>query len=272
MQFQTQDTDAKNSVMKIATHLLRQSEASIAMIEAAVGTALRKAQIDPQQDAVSGVLLFLSEDFDTLLSAALQATMRATLCTNIHGTLSCGLLNEHGWVIDSPAVAIMVFSGVHLHGNPADHACGFVLTSHEHRLNTAWMDRGPQLQVGSVSGNTALWHAGRVCKPDDPPLTMVFDPLQLRYFDNTIPPPGRHPTPPQFGLLFPNIDLVLSDHQALDRQLAQLRRHYPGLPLLGLFDPAAAGHVLPLADTADGGVPRHHISPHHNLLILAHHV
>ncbi len=272
MQFQTQDTDAKDCVMKIATHLLRQSEASLALVEAAVDGALRKAQINPQQDAVSGVLLFLSEDFGALLPAALQTTMRATLCTNINGALSCGLLNEHGWVIDSPAVAVMIMSEIHLHTDTAAHACGFVLASSGHTLNTAWLDRGKQLQVGSVTGSPTLWHAGRPCRASDPPLTLAFDPLQLHYFDNTIPPPSQHHSPPQLALLFPNIDLVLSDHQALDRQLAQLRTHYPGMPLLGLFDPGAAGHVLPLADTADGGIPRHHISPHHNLLILAHHV
>ncbi|TAK91016.1 MAG: hypothetical protein EPO06_06765 [Burkholderiaceae bacterium] len=260
--------------MKIGTALIRHSQASAVLVEAALLTALHNAQIDPRQDAVSGVLLFLSEAFAPLIPAALQTAMHTTSSTNISGALCAGLLNEHGWVMDSPAAAAMVFSGAHMHLAKPDDAHCLMLVGAPHALNTHWLNQGSQLRFGSLTNDVQFWHAGRQRAASDAPLALAFDPFELCGFDNTVPMPEQLDGPPRFGFLFPKIDMVLSDVHALDRQLSQLRNSYPGLPLLGLFDPGAAGHVLPFPNQSgspqDSAQIRHHISADHNLLVFAH--
>jgi hypothetical protein len=59
----------------------------------------------------TGVLLFLTPDFARHAQQTVSAVARAAQCTEVAGGIAAGVFSEHGWVLDRPAAAVMVFAG-----------------------------------------------------------------------------------------------------------------------------------------------------------------
>ena len=92
--------------MKVATGLAIGNKPAPELAALAVESAMQKAGIT----SPACVLLFLTSEFASNPQLAIKAAAKAASCTNIIGCSAMGIFTQEDWVIDSPAVAAMVFS------------------------------------------------------------------------------------------------------------------------------------------------------------------
>ena len=137
----------------------------------AVEMAMQKAKITQP----SSVLLFLTSEFAADPQSAIKAAAKAASCTQIIGCSATGIFTEEDWVIDSPAAAAMVFSGLnfsHPHAAITQQQNQLLLTlTAPNAINTTWLNKaGLNHQIarfGGVSGDAighgsfSVWQNGK---------------------------------------------------------------------------------------------------------------
>ena len=141
--------------MKVATGLAIGKSALPELAAQAVEKAMEKAEITQP----SSVLLFLTSEFAADPQSAIKAAAKAASCTQIIGCSATGIFTEEDWVIDSPAVAAMVFSELNFsHPKPEDTNNHFLLTlTAPNAINTTWLNSTGLNSAGlnSVGSNQA---------------------------------------------------------------------------------------------------------------------
>ncbi len=93
--------------IKVATSLIQGQKASVALADKAIQTAMKKAQLQ----RANGVFLILSTHFSSILQNTILAVANHAQCTQVFGCSATGFFTEEDWVLDCPAVAVMVFGG-----------------------------------------------------------------------------------------------------------------------------------------------------------------
>jgi len=155
--------------MKVATGLAIGVTPSPDLATKAVESAMAKANIH----APSSVLLFLTSEFAADPQSAIKAAAKAASCTQIIGCSATGIFTEEDWVIDSPAAAVMVFSGLNF-GHPKSEEMNkdLLLTlAAPNAINTTWLNSSEQKlpcsRFGGVSGDAighgpfSVWQNGK---------------------------------------------------------------------------------------------------------------
>ena len=133
--------------MKVATGLAIGKSALPELAAQAVEMAMEKAEITQP----SSVLLFLTSEFAADPQSAIKAAAKAASCTQIIGCSATGIFTEEDWVIDSPAVAAMVFSALNFsHPMPEATNSNFLLTlTAPNAINTTWLNSAGVNSTGS---------------------------------------------------------------------------------------------------------------------------
>ena len=133
--------------MKVATGLAIGKSALPELAAQAVEMAMEKAEITQP----SSVLLFLTSEFAADPQSAIKAAAKAASCTQIIGCSATGIFTEEDWVIDSPAVAAMVFSALNFsHPKPEATYSNFLLTlTAPNAINTTWLNSAGVNSTGS---------------------------------------------------------------------------------------------------------------------------
>ena len=133
--------------MKVATGLAIGKSALPELGAQAVEMAMEKAEITQP----SSVLLFLTSEFAADPQSAIKAAAKAARCTQIIGCSATGIFTEEDWVIDSPAVAAMVFSTLNFsHPKPEATNSNFLLTlTAPNAINTTWLNSAGVNSTGS---------------------------------------------------------------------------------------------------------------------------
>ncbi len=136
--------------MKVATSLVLGNKASPALVVKAVTSAMLKADIT----IASSVILLLTSEFADDPQPAITAAAKAANCTQVFGCSATGIFTEEDWVLDSPAVAVMVFGGevsiqTAKHYQPEQ----VLLTiSAPNAINSTWLNNGNG-RYGGISGD-----------------------------------------------------------------------------------------------------------------------
>lgn len=143
--------------MTIATALVSGNTPLPELAEEAVCLALQAASLERAQ----GVLLFLTPEFSRHAQPAVTAVARAAQCMQVAGGIAAGVFTEAGWVLDRPAVAVMVFGGDLSLGQP--DASGAALCSYAGSAFPAdWQECGrPETRFGGVFSGS-IGHADPV--------------------------------------------------------------------------------------------------------------
>ncbi|MEF8729930.1 MAG: FIST C-terminal domain-containing protein [Accumulibacter sp.] len=152
----------------VGSVLLAGNDAVPSLAATAAGMALEKIGSCPAR----GVLLFLSAEFSAQAQAAVTAVARAARCTEVAGGIAAGVFTNEGWVLDRPAVAVMVFAGdLALSGRRPDAgaADGAILAYAGSSLPHAWTGPGPQRFGGCFAGRpgqseATAWQHGRLAR------------------------------------------------------------------------------------------------------------
>lgn len=136
--------------MKVATSLVLGNKASPALVAEAVSTAMLKADIT----VASSVLLLLTSEFAVDPQPAITAAAKAANCTQVFGCSATGIFTEEDWVLDSPAVAVMVFGGevsiqTAKHHQP-EHELLTICAPNA--INSTWLNNG-NARYGGISGD-----------------------------------------------------------------------------------------------------------------------
>lgn len=136
--------------MKVATSILLGNKASPAMVAEAVTKAMLKADIS----IANSVLLLLTTEFADNPQPAIKAAAKAANCTQVIGCSATGIFTEDDWVLDSPAVAVMVFGGdVSIHSAKFSDIQQALLTlTAPNAINSTWLNDG-NARYGGVSGD-----------------------------------------------------------------------------------------------------------------------
>jgi small ligand-binding sensory domain FIST len=136
--------------MKVATSLVLGNKASPALVAEAVATAMLKADIT----VASSVLLLLTSEFADDPQPAITAAAKVANCTQVFGCSATGIFTEEDWVLDSPAVAVMVFGGdisiQNTKNQPSAHA--LLTISAPNAINNTWLNDGNP-RYGGISGD-----------------------------------------------------------------------------------------------------------------------
>ena len=136
--------------MKVATSLVLGNKANPALVAEAVSIAMLKADIT----VASSVLLLLTSEFADDPQPAITAAAKTANCTQVFGCSATGIFTEEDWVLDSPAVAVMVFGGdvsiqsAKLHRNQQ----ALLTISAPNAINSTWLNDG-SARYGGVSGD-----------------------------------------------------------------------------------------------------------------------
>lgn len=148
--------------MPIATALIQDRKASPQMGITAIKMALQKAGLKKADN----VLVFLTGEFTPYLDKTLAAIQEAAGTDHVFGCTTVGVLTEHDWVIDGPAIAVMVFAakqGLCCERKPEET---FALVAPS-AINTLWLE-GLKACYGGVSGDFtgqgpyAVWNKGEL--------------------------------------------------------------------------------------------------------------
>lgn len=148
--------------MPIATALIQDRKASPQMGITAIKMALQKAGLKKADN----ILVFLTGEFTPCLESTLTAIQEAAGTENVFGCTTVGVLTEHDWVIDGPAIAVMVFAarqGLSI-DRKQDETFALVAPS---AINTLWLE-GLKTCYGGVSGDFtgqgpyAVWSKGEL--------------------------------------------------------------------------------------------------------------
>ncbi len=149
---------------KVATGLATGKTATPELAAEAVTRAMEKADIQTP----TAVLLFLSTEFSSKPEAAIKAAAKTAACTQIVGCSALGIFTEEDWVLDSPAVAAMVFGeGITLSTklDKNDNAPRLTLAA-PNAINSTWLDQAPD-KFGGISGDVlgqgafSVWENGK---------------------------------------------------------------------------------------------------------------
>ena len=147
--------------MKVATGLAIGNKPAPELATLAVESAMLKAGIT----SPACVLLFLTSEFASNPQLAIKAAAKAANCTNIIGCSATGIFTQEDWVVDSPAVATMVFSepifAQSNPSNPGDTNDLLLTLTAPNAIDTRWLNpqqlfNNPQ-RFGGVSGD-AIGH------------------------------------------------------------------------------------------------------------------
>ncbi|HRQ96224.1 MAG TPA: FIST C-terminal domain-containing protein, partial [Candidatus Accumulibacter phosphatis] len=152
--------------MSIGSVLLAGNDAVPSLAATAAGMALEK--VGSRQ--ARGVLLFLSAEFSSQAQAAVTAVARAARCTEVAGGIAAGVFTDEGWVLDRPAVAVMVFAGDLAplgRRQNAGASAGPILGYGGSSLPHAWTGSGPERFGGCFAGRpghaeATAWQNGRL--------------------------------------------------------------------------------------------------------------
>ncbi|HCZ16545.1 MAG TPA: hypothetical protein DHV85_18550 [Candidatus Accumulibacter sp.] len=93
--------------MSIGSALAAGNEPLPRLAEEALAQALEKSGASH----ATSVLLFLTSDFSRHAQRTVTAVARAARCTEVAGGIAAGVFTDHGWILDRPAAAVMVFAG-----------------------------------------------------------------------------------------------------------------------------------------------------------------
>lgn len=140
------------------------SDLAIQLVTQAVKTAMQKADIT----IASSVLLFLTSEFANDPQSAIKAAAKTANCTQVIGCSATGIFTDEDWVLDSPAAAVMVFSGdVSLENVREPHEKQLLLTlTAPNAINTTWL-HNTGVRFGGVSGDAighgpfSVWENGK---------------------------------------------------------------------------------------------------------------
>ena len=163
--------------MKVATGLAIGAIAKPQLAANAVQAAMAKAGIT----SASSVLLFLTSEFAADPQSAIKAAAKTAQCTQVIGCSATGIFTEEDWVIDSPAAAAMVFSGLnfsHSHINSiantgakpntmANNSHLLLTLTAPNAVNTTWLNSPAIRRFGGVSGDAngqgpfSVWENGK---------------------------------------------------------------------------------------------------------------
>ncbi len=136
--------------MKVATSIVTGKQANADLVTLAVTQAMQKAGIT----VANSVLLMLTSEFADKTQVAIKAAAKAANCMLVMGCTASGIFTEDDWVLDAPAVAVMVFSGdVSLQPSLHSHSQQplFTLTA-PNAIDSAWLNDG-NIRFGGASGD-----------------------------------------------------------------------------------------------------------------------
>lgn len=136
--------------IKVATSLMQGKKASIALAEKAIQTAMEKAQLQ----RANGVFLILSTHFSAILQNTILAVANLAQCTQVFGCSATGFFTEEDWVLDCPAVAVMVFGG-DVQIQFAEHAPldqAILTLAAPNAAHYEWLNNG-NIRYGGISGD-----------------------------------------------------------------------------------------------------------------------
>lgn len=131
----------------VATALIQARRAQPELATQAVRQALQRAGLQRAES----VLIFLTADFMRCLEATIAATATAAGTHAVFGCTAVGVLTEDDWVIDGPALAVMVFGPDTGLSTDSEQGELFALVA-PNAINTLWLDR-PEVCYGGVSGD-----------------------------------------------------------------------------------------------------------------------
>jgi small ligand-binding sensory domain FIST len=136
--------------MKVATSIVLGNKATPALVTEAVTNAMLKADIS----VASSVFLLLTSEFADDPQPAITAAAKAANCTQVFGCSATGIFTEEDWVLDSPAAAVMVFSGDVSIQNATHYQSeqALLTISAPNAINSTWLNDG-NARYGGVSGD-----------------------------------------------------------------------------------------------------------------------
>ncbi|MGB4812843.1 MAG: FIST C-terminal domain-containing protein [Methylophilaceae bacterium] len=136
--------------MNVATSIVIGRAANPNLATQAVNLAMQKANIS----FANSVLLLLSSEFANNPQPAILAAAKAANCTQVFGCSATGIFTEEDWVLDAPAVAVMVFGGdisIQFARQNSTKQALLTLTA-PNAINSAWLNDG-NVRYGGVSGD-----------------------------------------------------------------------------------------------------------------------
>ena len=138
--------------MKAGTGLIAGQRPTPELAHEAVLAALAAAGLE----RADNVILLLSRDFIRNPQPAVLAAARAAGCLAVCGCTASGLFTEHGWQMDQPAAAALVYASPGGE-TPADSP---ILSFSGHgRLPFEWQDDAPR--AGLLDAEAAAWSLAR---------------------------------------------------------------------------------------------------------------
>lgn len=135
--------------MKIATSIVIGRQASPVLAAQAVSQAMLKADMT----IANSVLLMLSSEFAADPQPTIRAAAKAASCTQVFGCSATGIFTEEDWVLDAPAVAVMVFGGnISVQLATANPAQALLTLTAPNAINNTWLNDG-NTRYGGISGD-----------------------------------------------------------------------------------------------------------------------
>jgi small ligand-binding sensory domain FIST len=141
--------------MSVATSIIQGKKASPELAAEAVRIAMEKIKLT----TCNSVLLLLSTEFANDPLQAIKAVAREANCMQVVGCTAIGIFTEEDWVLDAPAVAVMVF-GSDIHLKTLNTSQPHTTSNHEslltitapNAIDSTWLNNG-KARYGGVSGD-----------------------------------------------------------------------------------------------------------------------
>ena len=150
--------------MSVGSALVSGDDAVPGLAVKALALALEKAG----RSYASSVLMFLTAEFSRQAQQTVTAVARAARCTQVVGGVAAGVVTDSGWVLDRPAVALMVFADdLSLAGLDAGRTIAAPILSYAGgSLPPGWAEGGRRFG-GSFTGppgsvEPVAWQQGRL--------------------------------------------------------------------------------------------------------------
>ena len=214
------------SPMTVATALSHSNSATPELVGLAVQAALRRMG----QTRASSILLFLTSDFNRCLDDSIRSAARAGNTLQVTGCSAIGVMTEDDWVIDGPAVAVMVFATDPARILAPEHPGSRLALAAPNAINTLWLD-GPLPLHGGVSGDITgqgpytVWGQSRIAKHGH--VEYALD----GYCGEWLVSPGLSPVGDwQWVTRAANLELYQLDHRAAVTSLQTALEQAGGLP------------------------------------------
>jgi small ligand-binding sensory domain FIST len=134
----------------VATAIIQSHQAKVTLAEKAIQMAMKKAKIS----RANAVLLIVSTHFSEILEEAIFSVAQHAQTTQVLGCTANGFFTEDDWVLDSPAVAVMVLAGdVQLQlAEQSDASMPLLTIAAPNAINAAWLNNS-KIRYGGVSGD-----------------------------------------------------------------------------------------------------------------------